>query len=135
MRPYIRKKALEVTEDPNTGQERILESEEHEDTYSDQKSFDTLDVRHRYIRDCGCDGPVGGRCHECGAISCTSCHGRCHSCQKPVCLEHSNFMQAESKESIRLCHRCYDAVNRKKLLARALNFVLSLFTEEEMNES
>jgi len=131
MRSYRRKKALEVTEDPITGRQRILESKEHEDIYSDQKSFDTLDVRHRYIRDCGCTGEIGGRCYECGAISCVSCHGRCQNCKKPICLEHSRFQRAEGKESIRLCHRCYDSVNRKKLLKRVFDFVLSLFTEGE----
>jgi len=131
MRPLRRKKKYEVTHNPITGEERILELTQEENVLSDQGSVDSESLSRRYIRDCGCDGPVGGRCYECGAISCTSCHGRCHSCQKPICLEHSNFLQVEGKESIRLCRRCYGSITRKQRLVRVGRFFLSLLMEEE----
>ena len=131
MKPYRRKKKCEVTYDPITGQDRILELTQEEHFQSDQGSVDSESLSRKYIRDCGCDGPVGGRCYECGAISCTSCHGRCHSCQKPICLEHSNFLQAKGKESIRLCRCCYGSITRKQRLARVGRFFLSLLMEEE----
>lgn len=86
MKPLRRKKTCEVTHDPITGQERILELTQEEDFLSDHGSVDSASLHQRYFRDCGCDGPIGGRCFECGAISCKSCHRRCHNCQKPICL-------------------------------------------------
>ena len=87
MKPLRRKKTCEVTHDPITGQERILELSQEDDFLSDHGSVDSAGLHQRYFRDCGCDGPIGGRCFECGAISCKSCHGRCHNCQKPICLD------------------------------------------------
>lgn len=92
MKPLRRKKTCEVTHDPITGQERILELTQEEDFLSDHGSVDSAGLHQRYFRDCGCDGPIGGRCFECGAISCKSCHRRCHNCQKPICIAHSNFL-------------------------------------------
>lgn len=131
MRPLRRKKKYEVTQDPTTGKDRILNLTEEEDTLSDQGSVDSAGLHRKYFLDCGCDSGTGGRCYECGAISCTSCHGRCHSCQKPICLEHSNFLQAKGKESIRLCRCCYGSITRKQRLARVGRFFLSLLMEEE----
>jgi hypothetical protein len=131
MKPLRRKKTCEVTDNPITGQDRILELMQEEDILSDQGSVDSAGVHRRYIRDCGCDGPVGGRCFECGGISCNSCHGRCQNCQKPICLEHSNFSKIEGKGEIRLCNRCFDSITRKQKLTKVARFFLSVFVQTE----
>lgn len=131
MRPLRRKHMYEVTDNPITGQDRILELTQEEDSLSDQGSIDSAGLHRRYIRDCGCDGPVGGRCFECGAISCRSCHGRCHKCQKPICLEHSNLLDFGEHGSARLCKRCYDEITRKQRLVRISRLLLSPFIQFE----
>lgn len=134
MKSYRRKKIYEVTRDPITGQDRILGLTQYEHFRSDQGSIDTEGLSRKYIRDCGCDKNVGGRCRECGAISCITCHGRCQSCQKPICLEHSNYLHVEGQEKIRLCRRCHDSIVRKQRLAKVGRFFLSLLTEGEGDE-
>ncbi len=129
MKPLRRKKTCEVTHDPITGQERILELTQEEDFLSDHGSVDSAGLHQRYFRDCGCDGPIGGRCFECGAISCKSCHGRCHNCQKPICLAHSKFLGTNSQERVRLCGCCFEKITRKQNWTKIHKFILSIFVE------
>lgn len=131
MRPLRRKNRYEVTDNPMTGQDRILELTQEEDVLSDQGSVDSASLHRRYIRDCGCDGPVGGRCFECQAISCRLCHGRCQGCQKPLCLQCSSFLDFGEHGRIRLCNRCYDETTRKQRLAKVGRFLLSPFVQFE----
>lgn len=134
MKSLRRKEKHEVTHNPITGEDRTLELTQEDNFLSDQGSVDSVDLHHRYFRDCGCDGPVGGICRDCGAINCIKCHGRCQSCQKPICLEHSNYLHVEGQEKIRLCRRCHDSIVRKQRLAKVGRFFLSLLTEGEDDE-
>lgn len=134
MKPLRRKKNYEVTQDPKTGLDRILNLIEEEDILSDQGSVDSTRVHYKSFLDCECDSEIGGRCFECGAVSCKTCHGRCNSCQKPICLEHSSFLQVGGEDRIRLCRRCYDSIIRKQKLARVGRIFLSLFIDEDKNE-
>ncbi len=138
MKRLRRQKTCEVTYDPITGQDRILELTQEESVLSDQGSVDSESLSRKYFRNCGCDGPVGGQCNKCGAISCTSCHGRCHRCKKPICLEHSHFLQVQGKDAIRFCHRHYIMQCWKNAILFCLllvgRFFLSLMVEEENDE-
>ena len=138
MKPLRRKKTYEVTYDPITGKDRTLELTQEENVLSDQGSVDSESLTRKYFRDCGCDGQVGGECNKCGAISCTSCHGRCHRCKKPICLEHSYFLQVEGEDAIRFCHRHYIMHCWKNAILFFLSlvgrFFLSLLVEEENDE-
>ena len=131
MKPLRRKEMLEVTENPITGQDRVLELTQEEDILSTHGSVDSAGLHRKYIRDCGCDGPVGGRCYECAAISCQACHGRCQSCQKPICLEHSNFLEINGQGRIRLCSRCSETLIRKQKIAKVGRFFFSMFIQFE----
>lgn len=130
MKPLRRKKTCQVTHDPITGKERVLEMNEEEDFLSDHGSVDSVGLHHKHFRDCGCDAPTGGRCYECAAISCQNCHGRCQRCQKPLCLSCSKFLETEANNCLRLCGRCYDIVSRKRSWSKVGRVIRSIFIEE-----
>ena len=131
MRPLRQKRLIEVTDGPVAGQERILEASDEVHVLSDEGSVDTLNKRERHPCDCGCFSPVGGRCYECGAITCVRCHGHCSSCGKPICLEHSVAVDVPGDQRVRFCGSCYTGLARKQRLARITRFLLSPFVRFE----
>lgn len=131
MKPLRVKKNCEVTYDPVTGQERVLESAEEIDVLSDQGSIDSLGRRERYSADCGCYKPVGGRCVECGQLSCIDCHGRCYICSSPICLRHSIFVDFPDGRRLRFCSRCHAQGARRRRLHKVGRFLLSPFVDFE----
>jgi hypothetical protein len=131
MKPFRRKQNCQVTTDPLTGLDRILAFSREEDVLSDEGSIDSTGVERKVFLDCGCDGETGGRCYECGAISCRACHGHCANCHKPICMEHSRFADGGNGESIRLCRNCYDVLSRKQVRAKVRRAVLSLFLKRK----
>ena len=131
MKPLRRKNTRQVTYDPNTDRDREWYLEQSLDVLSNEGSVDSDKIVRKYFKDCGCDAEIGGCCFECGAISCKLCHGRCHNCQKPICMQHSNFHEKDNGETIRLCGSCCDIVTRKRKLTRVGRFFLSLFCEME----
>ncbi len=130
MKPLRRKQIYQVTNDPITGKERILEMNQEEDFFSSQGSIESTGYTHKYFRDCGCDAPAGGRCYQCAAISCPQCHGRCQSCQKPLCLSCSHSLEIDANNSLRLCGRCHDILSRKRSWSRIVRVIRSIFVEE-----
>lgn len=127
MRTLRQKQQIDVTDDPVTGQERVLDESVEIDVLGDQGSVDTVSRHKRIFRDCGCDGPPGGQCSECGAISCPRCHGHCGRCGKPICLEHSVVVGAPDEQGPRLCRRCDVAIRRRRRLASFGRSALSPF--------
>ena len=127
--PIRRKRQVEVTTDPVSGQQRILD-ESHENDYLVNGSIDSIGKRTRYFRDCGCDGPVGGRCQECGALSCQKCHGHCFRCSSPICLEHSISM-SEGSKTLRLCRQCHEEMLRSNRLRKVARTLLQPFVRFE----
>ena len=135
MRPLRRKHKYHVTQDPATGQERVLGWMQEEDVLSDQGSVDSVSMQRQFFLDCGCSKPAQGRCFECGAISCEIHHGICQKCQKPICMEHSHFLAIENQGEIRLCSRCHDKFSRKHTRNKIGKIFLSLFVQmEKKNE-
>lgn len=135
MRPLRRKQTCQVTQNPVTGQDRILAWMQEEHILSDQGSTDSANLQRQFFLDCGCSKPAQGRCYECGAISCEVHHGICQKCQKPICMEHSHFLEMENHGEIRLCRRCHDKFSRKNTRAKIGKFFLSLIVQVgEQNE-
>ena len=128
--PLRRKKSLHVTDDPRTGQERILE-EMHENDYLQNGSVDTVSKVKKHFRDCGCDGPPGGQCLECSAVVCQKCFGHCKECQKPLCGEHSYYLETSDQGQIRLCKSCRDKIVRRLRLGKIGRLLLSPFIQFE----
>lgn len=135
MKPLRRKNKRQVTYDPNAKQDREWHLEQSQDVLSAEGSVDTDEIVRKIFKDCGCDGEIGGRCFDCGAVSCISCHGRCNKCQKPICLQHSTFVDKEDGNKERLCNTCHDILIRKRGWDKVGRFFLSLITdtEEESN--
>ena len=131
MRPLRRKNKRHVTYDPDTDKDREWQLEQNQDVLSSEGSVDSDETVRKYFKDCGCDGDIGGRCYVCGAVSCISCHGRCNKCKKPICMQHSNFLEKENGEKERLCGTCHDVFIRKQGWAKIGHFFLSLFCEME----
>ena len=129
MRPLRRKKKIQVTYDPVTGQDMELGIEKHQDIRSDERSIDSETFERRHFLDCGCPFEVGGSCYICSARSCVSCSGRCQKCKKPICLEHSCFLTDDDGKELRYCSSCFDDVVRIKQIKKVKQFFLSLFVE------
>lgn len=125
MKPIRNKQEREVTDNPLTGHERPLEEFYEADMLSDEGSIDTQAVRKRHPCDCGCYKPAGGRCAECGRVSCVSCHGHCGNCAKPICLEHS--FSVNGRGGVRFCRRCREELVRHKRIVTAGRLLLSPF--------
>ena len=106
---------------------------QEEDVLSDEGAIESTEYQRKFVLDCGCDAEGVGRCYECGAISCATCHGRCHLCQKPVCMEHSSFIENATPERMRLCNRCFSAINRKQKIKKVGRFFKSLVIQEDQN--
>jgi hypothetical protein len=131
LKPLRRKNIRQVTYDPDTGQDREWQLKQRLDVLSSEGCVDTTGTVRNHFKDCGCNDEIGGRCYVCGAVSCTSCHGRCNKCKKPICMQHSNFLEKENAEKERLCESCYDAITRKQKFAKVGRLFLSLFCEME----
>lgn len=131
MRPLRVKRNCEVTHDPVTGQERILESTYEVDVLSDQGSVDSLGKRERHFGDCGCNKPAGGRCVSCGSISCVDCHGHCHVCNAPTCLRCSVLVDMPGGQRLRFCRPCHAQIVRRQRLRAVGRFFLAPFVRFE----
>jgi len=90
---------------------------------------------------CGCLAPPGGRCSECGAISCSRCHQHCGGtenpspigCGRPLCREHSHYMAVADGKAIPFCGQCYGEISRKQNRKKITNLLFSPFIEQERN--
>ncbi len=133
MNPLRRKKKYEVTYDPITGQDRILNLTEEELIHADDGSVDSMEVQRKYFLDCGCNASAAGKCYQCDSLSCQVHYGICCKCQKPICLECSIFVETDDQK-IRYCKTCHETISRKQRFARIGRFLLSLLSEEENDE-
>ena len=133
MKPIRRKQNCSVTTDPITGQDRLLGWDQEEHILSDEGSIDSAKMTRVCFLDCGCEALPAGRCFQCGAISCEKCHGRCGVCQKPLCLQHSHFIEGESGP-VRLCGDCADKHARKQLRSKIGRFLTSPFVKREARD-
>jgi hypothetical protein len=130
--PLRNKHYQEFATDEFTGQDRILDETFDADMLSALGSVDKELGKRICFRDCGCNGPVGGRCGEdgCGAISCVACHGRCHRCQKPLCLRHSVLVDEPGGSRTRYCRRCQRAIALKRGALACMRILMAPFIKE-----
>lgn len=88
---------------------------------------------------CGCFAPAGGRCSECGVISCVHCHQHCGGtenpsslgCGKPLCREHCHYLTLNEGKILPLCKQCFSKVTRKLNRQKTCRLLLSAFIEQE----
>ena len=85
---------------------------------------------------CGCFGAPGGRCSECGVISCEKCHRHCGGsegsnplgCGKPLCREHSHYLEINGV-SLPFCKRCYGKITRSERWRKIGKAIINPFVE------
>lgn len=102
-------------------------------------SLESIYLEERRNQDCGCFAPAGGRCRECGAISCIKCHQHCGGsanvcpcgCGKPLCREHSYYLTLPDNKTIPFCKSCYGKIVRKGRWQSAGRLLLGAFIEEK----
>ena len=92
-----------------------------------------------YNLSCGCFGQPGGRCWQCGAISCVNCHQHCGGlnnptslgCGKPICREHSHYIPLGQDANLPFCSQCRDRIKRKLRRQKITGLFLGPFIEQE----
>lgn len=102
-------------------------------------SLESLYMEEACNQACGCFAPPGGRCRECGAISCIRCHRHCGGsdgssplgCGKPICREHSYFLTLPDGSTSPFCRSCYGKLVRKGRWRLAVRVLLEPFVEQE----
>ena len=127
MKPLRQVNKQHVTYDPETGKDRIWKLDLDNLSRSSEGAINSDGVVRRYFKDCGCDSEIGGRCFICGGVSCKDCHGRCEKCKKPICLQHSHYLDSDDGEKVRFCSEHYDEESRKQKGKKFWHFLLSPF--------
>lgn len=102
-------------------------------------SLESIYVEEQNNQACGCFGTPGGRCSECGAISCVRCHRHCGGtdipnplgCGKPLCREHSHYLVPQNGQSIPFCRHCYGKITRRERWELVGRLLFEPFVEKE----
>ena len=134
----IKKLLISPNPDNNTVDTLHCDGEVHSSSDTD----DTMDSTYfEAIRShaCGCFSPPGGRCGECGAISCVKCHKHCGGtenphplgCGKPLCRAHTHMLTLPSGQTVPFCRNCYGKVIRKHRWRFAGRWLLDSLVEKE----
>jgi hypothetical protein len=102
-------------------------------------SIESIYIEERMSQKCGCFADAGGRCAECGAVSCVRCHQHCggndntvsQGCGKPICREHTRYQLISGTTLIPFCGQCAQKMNRKKQRQIVVRLLLSPLIEQE----
>ena len=105
-------------------------------------SLESLYSEETVNHHCGCFGPPGGRCSECGVVSCVRCHQHCGGtdnpipigCGKPLCRDHSHHLMLGDGHSLPFCKGCYGRITRKERRKKVGRLLLDAFVEVEGND-
>lgn len=116
-RPIRRNAQLRITVDSD-GNRTIQLEDGQSVALAPDGSLDTIRIAPDSFYHCGCSKRVaiGGQCAEpgCRRVSCRNCFGRCVTCHKPVCLEHSTYLENEQSVSEKMCRWCADLTKRRR---------------------
>lgn len=133
-------KKIAISWNPNKNSVDNLGSTDEVHSLSDtDDGLESIYLEERQNRHCGCFAPEGGRCSECGAISCNKCHQHCGGsvnsspcgCGKPICREHSYYLTLPDGRTIPFCKNCHGKITRKGRWQFAGRLVLGAFIEEK----
>jgi len=126
---------LNATGDPATGQKNVWQAQLSQKELSDLGALVQSQENLSFPQHCGCFKPPGGLCHEgnCRRTSCVDCHGVCSGsdCQKPICPEHSFYLELPGRPKMRLCRSCYGKTLRRHRTFMVVKTVLSPFVRFE----
>ena len=129
--PVRREARVEITFDEE-GNPAIEAVEGEAFMMSPEGGLDRVEVVRSRFFNCGCAAEVnkpGGMCGEpsCHRISCASCFGRCERCKRPICLEHSSFLEHPDVKGSRFCFGCFDVLRRRVLRQALVRGLLTPF--------
>jgi len=133
-------KKMVIGRNPNDNSaDNLGSTEEIHNISDDDGSVESIYVDEKSNQHCGCFGPPGGRCSECGVISCVKCHRHCGGtesstslgCGKPLCREHSHYLQFGEGNNLPFCKRCYSKLRRKKNWRKVGRFLADPFIDME----
>ncbi len=133
-----------ISIDPETGMFDELEGNVECHRLSDEDgSLESFQIVQRVRNHCGCFTPAGGRCAECGRISCIGCHAHCggtrnpvpQGCQKPLCRECSHYLIFMNGQTIPFCKSCYGKIVRKERWQIAGRILLLPFIDNKGNRN
>ncbi len=102
-------------------------------------SVESIYIEERINQKCGCFADIGGRCADCGAVSCVRCHQHCGGsenpasvgCGKPICREHTRYKTIGDGLTLPFCRQCAGKLSRKKCRQITTRLLLSPFIERE----
>ncbi|MHC4539635.1 MAG: hypothetical protein ACYS74_07620 [Planctomycetota bacterium] len=132
-------KKMVVSRNPQDSTVDSLNSNDEIHNLSDvDGSLESVYVEEQNSQACGCFGPPGGRCSECGAISCIRCHQHCGGsdtpnplgCGRPLCREHSYYLVLQDGPTVPFCRQCYGKITRKGRWQLAGRLLLEPFVEK-----
>jgi hypothetical protein len=134
--PVRRVLNLRATPDAESGKTTVITNDEQSISLSPEQSVDSINLAHDHFYKCYCSAAekLGGRCYVCHGTSCARCHGHCSVCHKPICPEHSVFIQAPSGQHARLCGACHQILRRKRQARTILRGLLSPFVAFDKEE-
>ena len=130
-------KKIIISRNPDNTVNNIGGSEEVHNVSDTDGALESVYCEETANHHCGCFAAPGGRCSECGAISCVKCHRHCGGtdsqiplgCGKPLCREHSHYLTVTNGQSIPFCKRCYGKIRRKKNRQTVTKLLLEPFVE------
>ena len=101
-------------------------------------SVESIYIEERINHKCGCFAEAGGRCAECGAVSCIQCHRHCGGdsglplgCGKPLCREHAHYKVIGDGTAIPFCKQCAGKMTQKNRQQTVTRLLLSPFIDRE----
>lgn len=133
-------KKIIISRNPVSGSVDNMGSSDEVHNLSDQNgAVESLYCQEVLNHHCGCFASPGGRCSECGVVSCLRCHQHCGGtdtpsplgCGKPLCREHSNFITFGQGQVLAFCKSCYGKITRKARRQKVGRLLLSPFVEQE----
>lgn len=124
MKPIRSERHRDVAHDPWQGAERLLEQRLVDHQVGAGGGLESEHTAHRIASGCGCLRPAAGFCAVCGATACEKCFGFCGRCHKPLCPNHSIYVDAEGSPRV-LCRSCDESIARRRRLSGALRLLLS----------
>lgn len=136
-------KKIIIGRNPISGTVDNMSSVDEVHNLSDQDGcLESLYSEETVNHHCGCFGPPGGRCSECGVVTCTRCYQHCGGtdnpspigCGKPLCRDHSNFMTLDEGQTLAFCKSCYGKIIRKERWQIAGRLLLSSVVGQEEDE-
>ena len=129
----IRRKGVVFVHRDSKGNEHVSWVHGEETTLSPDGSPDTIELHSDETYPClhPLHHPFGGRCADCGALSCERCHTHCENqnCNKPICPACAKHLPVKDQVGGTLCRACAESVSRQRRIGGALSFLIAPFVE------